>query len=740
MVNQDSSTTTVSSTADPSVFGQAVTFTATVSAVAPGVGTPTGTITFTEGSATLAATVAMTSGQATFTTSAFSVATHTITASYSGDGNFQTSTGTDSTSPQVVNQDSSSTTISSSVNPSVFGQVVTFTATVSAMSPGAGTPSGTVTFEEGSTTLAATVSVDSSGKATFSISSLSPGTHTITALYKGDGNFLTSSGSDSGSPQVVTQLAGSSTAVTSSPRPSVWGQTVTFTATVSTVSQGSGTPTGTVTFMEGSTTLASVALASGIATYTTSALAVGTHTISASYSGDSNFPASSGSDSSAPQVVNKAKTSTVLTVSSALQALLPSPFNDFPVVVGTGGGGTTLTLTATVAAVAPGAGTPTGMVTFTADGIALATESLFLNSKQDMAVLVISGVSKKSYTFTATYGGDSDFSLSVSEQAIDAGPASAEVAYSPSQIRSAYGINDLSLDGTGQTIAIVDAYDNPAIYQALDTFDTQFGLTSSGPTLYHQYGPASSFLTVLNQSGQATLFAGDRSASGRAPTTGKWKSRSTSNGRMPWPPAPRFVLVEANSQSLSDLMAGVATAASQPGVSVVSMSWGFPEGQAVFASDEATYDSYFNEPGVTFVASTGDYGAADPEYPAFSPNVVAVGGTSLDSQRGQFLQQRDRMGLHSTRRGVHWLAAAASANMSRSRRTSRAVQSTGSRTTPDVSLVADPATGAWIADPYNLDPGNPFEVVGGTSLSAPAWAGLDGPGQPRTGRRRASRP
>ena len=52
------------------------------------------------------------------------------------------------------------------------------------------------------------------------------------------------------------------------------------------------------------------------------------------------------------------------------------------------------------------------------------------------------------------------------------------------------------------------------------------------------------------------------------------------------------------------------------------------------------------------------------------------------------------------------------------------VQSTGYRTTPDVSLVADPATGAWIADPYNLDPSNPFEVVGGTSLSAPSWAGL----------------
>ncbi len=90
------------------------------------------------------------------------------------------------------------------------------------------------------------------------------------------------------------------------------------------------------------------------------------------------------------------------------------------------------------------------------------------------------------------------------------------------------------------------------------------------------------------------------------------------------------MLVEANSQSLPDLMAGVATAASQPGVSVVSMSWGFPEGSWVLAQDEATYDSYFNVPGVTFVASSGDYGTADPEYPAFSPNVVAVGGTTLN--------------------------------------------------------------------------------------------------------------
>ena len=171
-------------------------------------------------------------------------------------------------------------------------------------------------------------------------------------------------------------------------------------------------------------------------------------------------------------------------------------------------------------------------------------------------------------------------------------------------------------------------------------------------------------------------------------------------------------------------MAGVATAASQPGVSVVSMSWGFPEGQAVFAADEATYDSVFNVPGVTFVASTGDYGAADPEYPAFSPNVVAVGGTSLTLNADNSYNSETGWGYYSDSAGTSIGSGGGLSLYEPEPAYQQGVQSTGSRTTPDVSLVADPATGAWIADPYNLDPDNPFEVVGGTSLSAPAWAGL----------------
>ena len=309
------------------------------------------------------------------------------------------------------------------------------------------------------------------------------------------------------------------------------------------------------------------------------------------------------------------------------------------------------------------------------------------------------------------------------EQFRDPDAPTGTVAYSPAQIRAAYGISALALDGTGQTIAIVDAYDDPSIYQSLDAFDCQFGLTTSGPTLYDQYGPASSFLTVLNQNGQATsLPSTDPNGSG----TDNWEVEEALD--VEWAhaiaPGAQIILVEANSQSLSDLMAAVATAASQPGVSVVSMSWGFPEGQAVFAADEAIYDGEFSVPGVTFVASTGDYGAADPEYPAYSPNVVAIGGTSLLLNADDSYNSETGWGYYSSAAG-HSIGSGGGISLYEPEPAyQRGVQSLGMRTTPDVSLVADPATGAWITDTYNLDPCNPFQVVGGTSLSAPAWAGL----------------
>ncbi len=325
---------------------------------------------------------------------------------------------------------------------------------------------------------------------------------------------------------------------------------------------------------------------------------------------------------------------------------------------------------------------------------------------------------------SVTSGANAVFSgINTAGNVTNADLSSSGLAYSPADVRTAYGINHLSLDGSGQTIAIVDAFDNPAIFQALDIYDSQFGTTTAGPTLYQQYGAASSFLTVMNQSGQTdSLPATD--------PTGGWEAEEALD--VEWihavAPGAQIVLVEANSDSLSDLMSSVGTAAQQPGVSVVSMSWGFAEGQSVLAADEAYYDQFMTTPaghqGVTFVASTGDYGTADPEYPAYSPNVVAVGGTSLYLNSDSSYNSETGWGYNSDSVGEFIGGGGGVSQFEAEPAFQLGVQASGNRTTPDVSFVADPATGVWIADPYNLSAGNSWEVAGGTSLSAPSWAAL----------------
>jgi Bacterial Ig-like domain (group 3) len=132
-------------TVNPSVYGQSILFTASVAAVAPGTGAPAGSVTFSNGSTTLG-TVALTAGVATYTTTKLATGQHAITAAYGGSATFATSTPP--VLAQTVNQDGTSTDVTASANPSVFGQSVIFTATVSAALPGSGTPTGSVTFSE----------------------------------------------------------------------------------------------------------------------------------------------------------------------------------------------------------------------------------------------------------------------------------------------------------------------------------------------------------------------------------------------------------------------------------------------------------------------------------------------------------------------------------------------------------------------------------------------------------------
>ena len=214
-VTMANTTTAVTSSVNPSVFGQPVTFTATVSPVAPGTGTPTGTVSFFDGANPISCIAAGTlvSGVATCTTSSLPVASHTITASYPGDANFIGSVGSLTGNPEVVSQASTSTTVTSSQNPQTAGQAVTFMATVSAVAPGTGTPSGTVTFLDGGSAITYSApGTLSGGVATCTTSALAPGSQTITTSYAGDGNFIGSAGSLIGNPEVITGANVSSSA------------------------------------------------------------------------------------------------------------------------------------------------------------------------------------------------------------------------------------------------------------------------------------------------------------------------------------------------------------------------------------------------------------------------------------------------------------------------------------------------------------------------------------------------
>jgi hypothetical protein len=178
-VSKAASSTRVRSSANPSVFGKNVTITATVTSTA---GTPTGTITFKNGSATLG-TAALSGGIAEFTTATLPPGVHSITAEYGGSEDFQSSGSGILT--ETITKTASITSVTSSLNPSQHNQTVTFTAAVKSST--SGTPTGSVTFKNGTSVLG-TVAL-TAGKAKFATPGLPVGTHSITAVYGGDMDF-----------------------------------------------------------------------------------------------------------------------------------------------------------------------------------------------------------------------------------------------------------------------------------------------------------------------------------------------------------------------------------------------------------------------------------------------------------------------------------------------------------------------------------------------------------------------
>jgi hypothetical protein len=280
--------------------------------------------------------------------------------------------------------------------------------------------------------------------------------------------------------------------------------------------------------------------------------------------------------------------------------------------------------------------------------------------------------------------------------------------YQPLQLAQAYGFNQTSYNGSGTTIAIVDSYDDPNIVNDLKAFNTQFNLPQLTASTSPGAGGVATF-TVMNQSGGATSQTGGTSSAPPADSTGGWETEEALDVEWAHAMAPgaSIVLVEANSDYLSDLFTAVQ-AANTLGANVVSMSWGGSE----FAG-ENSYDSSFTTPGVVYVNASGDSGAP-VGYPGASPDVVAVGGTTLN------LTSQNNISSESGWSGSGGGISADEAQPSYQH--GIVTQSSSRRTNPDVAYDANPSTGVPVYDSF--DTSTAWGQWGGTSIAAPQWAAL----------------
>ena len=267
-----------------------------------------------------------------------------------------------------------------------------------------------------------------------------------------------------------------------------------------------------------------------------------------------------------------------------------------------------------------------------------------------------------------------------------AGPS----GYFPSVIKNLLG---LSGDGTGQTIAIVAAYNHPNIAADLATFDTTFAL------------PAPPSFKKVSQTGSTTsLPVSDPGWSLEISLDVEWAHAIA--------PKANILLVEAKTSGYADLLAAIAYAGTQTGVSVISNSWGSAE-----FSTESTFDSYCKLAKAVCVFSTGDNGNPG-SYPAYSPYVLSVGGTTLNLSI-------DGSGNTVVGSEVAWSGSGGGVSLYEAKPSyQNAVNTFTKRGTSDVSYAADPATGFPVYDSYPFNGQSGWYQMGGTSAGAPQWAGI----------------
>jgi outer membrane protein assembly factor BamB len=274
--------------------------------------------------------------------------------------------------------------------------------------------------------------------------------------------------------------------------------------------------------------------------------------------------------------------------------------------------------------------------------------------------------------------------------------APAPTGLSPAQIQSVYNFPTSNTAGSGKTIAIVDAYDDPTAESDLGVFSSQFGLPACTS--------ANGCFSKVDQNGGTNYPV----------TNGGWALEISLDVQWAHAIAPgaKILLVEAATNNFSDLLAAEDYARFH--AQYVSNSWGASE-----FDGEQLYDSHFASTGsaLSVFVSAGDFGLP-AEYPSSSPNVISVGGTTLHFDvNGNFTSET---GWSSGGGGCSTYEVPNSAQYNFPGYAQ--VNCNGKRATPDVSLDADPASGVSVYDttPYNGSTG--WFQVGGTSASSPMWA------------------
>jgi hypothetical protein len=503
----------ISTSANPATLGNNLVITATMTGTGA---VPTGSVTFLDAGVSIGTGTLSATGVATFSTSTLTLGSHTLVASYTGDS-VHAAIQSSPLTENVVQ--ATTTTLTASALQVYAGTPLLWTVTVIGAN---GKPmTGAVALLDGTTTLA-NLTLSATGVATYTSSSLAPGTHIVSASFAGDANDAASTSTP---VATLVSIAITTTIVTSSVNPALTGNPLTLAATVT---GNGGIPGGSVSFFDGTTSLGTARLTgsasnSSVASITLSTLASGVHTITAQYLGDTDDQSSL-----SPALTQSVVQQTGVTLASSAN---PSLLTD------------TVTFTATVSNGTP-ADRPTGTVTLTDGGVAIGTAIL---GASGIVTFTVAAPTLGAHTMVASYSGDSDNKPAVSAaliQTVVLRPTATTFTASATSISAGQSLVLVSVvTGSGSRnptgtvtfvsgsinlgtatlnaagVATISITPSAAIYNVISTYsgDSLFAASSSAPTVI-TVGPTVEF-TLAATPGSMSMPSGDHATIGITLTT-----------------------------------------------------------------------------------------------------------------------------------------------------------------------------------------------------------------------------